>query len=380
MASILSYLSIILITFFFTYIFDIKENYLLLYMIIIAPVFDYLLFLYSKKSVNFKVNIKDENLEKRQYTECIFEIENKAVFPIIRVSYEVLINGKFECIDFLKERISIAARSTTIKNIELRAVHRGIGEISVEKLEIKSLLGLFTGEIDTDEYIQNRIIITPALVEVEGVDKLIDDTVKSEDSDETSNNMFIGEPGYDFKEYAEGDPLSKVNWKISSKRNILMIRKHATDVKHKKVIIIDPEIVGNRSFEDYGDLIIEAAIGVCKELYSFDFEVDLIFKEGRSWNEFAFVNMDSIASLQTTFSAYNFNKLENGNNRFGNFHCDNEDSCDFLIITTNKDNVLSSFATSLMEHASSVNIISNNKVKVFDEEYYLNQDYSLGRI
>lgn len=380
MARVISYFSLVFITFFFTYIFDIKENYVLMYMLIIAPIMDYLIFIYSKKSIDFKVGLKDESLEKKQYTECLLEIDNTALIPIINVQYEVEINSKFDTVDYLKEKISLSPRSKTIKSIELKAIHRGRGEINIEKLEIKSLLGLFKAEVSMEEYEQYRIIITPALVEVDGVDKLLDKSTNTEESDETSNNMFMGEPGYDFKEYSEGDPLSKVNWKLSSKKNILMIRKHATDIKRKKVIILDPQIQAGINFEDYGDLIIEAIIGIAKELYTLEFEVTIAFKKEKLWVSFDLINIDGIVTLQNTFSSYNFSEFKVNSNRFIDFHNNDDENSDCLIVTCNKDKDVLAFVMGLEEEGNSVDIISNNKVKILEEEYYLNQDYELERI
>ena len=49
MGNWISYIIILILSYIFTYIFELKENYVLLYMIIIAPILDGLLFIYFRR-------------------------------------------------------------------------------------------------------------------------------------------------------------------------------------------------------------------------------------------------------------------------------------------------------------------------------------------
>lgn len=381
MISIISYGIVIFITIFFTYIFDVRENYMVLYMLIIAPLLDYLIFLYQKKSVNVMLENKDDNLEKKQYTYVNLYITNESIIPIANISYELLVNGKFYTNDSLKEKISIGGKDTLEKKIELQAIHRGAGEIEVAQVNIKSPLGLFKNEIQLEDYTSKRIVITPALIELDGVERMLDETTNYEDSDETSNYSYSGEPGYDFREYVEGDPLSKVNWKLSAKRDVLMIRKSSTSVRHKKVIVLDPVIPAGAYYEENGDLFIETLIGMAKELFTLEYDVEIIYKEEKSWKNICFNNIDVMATLQNIFSYYDFSYYDSkGMGRFNNFNVINEESCDYIIISGNEDGDLIRLASSLEEAFNSVTLISNYKNKIIESQYYLRHDYTVERL
>lgn len=375
----LVYGGIVLLTFIFTYIFEIKENFLILYMLILAPIIDFLLFTYYKSKVTINTLTTDDCLEKGQDFTCIVEIVNEGILPIVFLDYEFSFNGKFYCNYNPRERISISPKKTITREFHLDAIHRGEGQVQLDDVELKSVMGLFSKKLDFN-HVTSTITITPALVEVEGVDKLIECTMSMIDDDETSNNMFIGEPGYEFKEYSPGEPLNRVNWKLSSKIGKLMIRKSVTDIKRKKIMIIDPVIVNPAKFEDYGDLLIEGMIGTVKEFYNADYTIDIYHVESKGWGIFKFENIDSIPNLQQKFSSYNFKEGRYLDNRFNTLNNMLEEDCDYIIFTTNKDMELEKIVLSIESEGNSAHVITNNKEKIFDTEFLLNEDYSLERL
>ncbi|MGL5087022.1 MAG: hypothetical protein ACRC68_15125, partial [Clostridium sp.] len=164
MLRIVSYISIIFITFVFTYVFDIKENYMMLYMLIIAPVFDYLLFIINKRNIFVKSLLGDEFIEKRDSINCEIEIINDGLLPVLFIDYEFTFNEKFICSYSPRERISIGGRKTINKDFRLRSMHRGIGQVQLTNVEVKSIMGLFKGKIPFESSI-SKVTITPALVE-----------------------------------------------------------------------------------------------------------------------------------------------------------------------------------------------------------------------
>ena len=46
-------------------------------------------------------------------------------------------------------------------------------------------------------------------------------------------------PGYEHREYVEGDPLKRVNWKLSSKKNKLMVRLDEAASSVQPLIVLD---------------------------------------------------------------------------------------------------------------------------------------------
>ena len=65
-------------------------------------------------------------------------------------------------------------------------------------------------------------------------------TTENEDDNET-NMMFTSNtvPGYEHREYVPGDALKRVNWKLSSKRSVLMVRLDEAAASVQPTVILD---------------------------------------------------------------------------------------------------------------------------------------------
>ncbi|MFQ7000279.1 MAG: hypothetical protein ACLRRH_02870 [Clostridium sp.] len=58
------YIGMLMISFMFTYIFDIKENYVILYMILLIPLIDYISYNIFRKNLSSSVKVLTDNVEK----------------------------------------------------------------------------------------------------------------------------------------------------------------------------------------------------------------------------------------------------------------------------------------------------------------------------
>lgn len=381
MFNVISYIALIIATFAITYTFDIRENYTLLYMLLIAPIFDFILFLYMKRNIKVSLNDISDGIEKNVEVLCNVEVENKAKCAVPYVEYELEINKKFHCNDenIFRERLSIGAKSKIIEEYRLLAIHRGIGKISLNKIEVKSFLGLFKSALVFDGMSKN-IMIMPALVEVTGIEDLLFATYEQDEFEEKTNNIFMGEPSYEFKEYEAGDPLNRVNWKLSSKKNILMVRKSAIEIKLNKVLILDPVIFESEDYEERADRLIESIIGISKTFFEMDYCVDIVYFKGSRWEKIKFENMETIPIMQDFFATYDFKHVTKFNKRFKGFGETLDKSNDYIIFTNYKDEEVKIFANILEEIGNSVTIVSDDLEKVIEDEYLLRSDYSLERI
>ena len=56
------YIGMLMISFMFTYIFDIKENYVILYMILLIPLIDYISYNIFRKNLSSSLNVLTYNV------------------------------------------------------------------------------------------------------------------------------------------------------------------------------------------------------------------------------------------------------------------------------------------------------------------------------
>ena len=157
-----------------------------------------------------------------------------------------------------------------------------------------------------------------------------------------------------------------------------MIRKSISNDVNKKVVILDPLILKSKDVELIGDLIIEGFISIINLFINSDLEVDIVIGERTGWRILSSSDMESIVWLQNYFSSYEF--IYSKSNRFRKLALNEDKKSDYIIFTDNKDNELGELVRSLEIRNDRVIVVSNDKRKAFEEELYLNMDYSLERI
>lgn len=374
MLKVLSYIGIIFLTFIFTYIFDNKVNYTLLYMIILAPILDYIIFISMTKGLTISLDVDDDYIEKNRMIKCNVNFTNTGFLPIFFLEYNLFLDSKFMCDDNTKEYVMVKSRKNLQREFNIKAIHRGEGKISIENIKVNSLLGLFNNELTFRET-DKSFTIYPTTIEVSNVDKLDDFSLNDDDDDSSFSNILIGEPGYEYKEYSPGDPLNRVNWKLSSKSEKIQVRKSSQTLKRKKVLILDPLIVNEIKFEDIGDLFIEALISMAKELYCLEYDVDIVIYDSNQYIQIPYDSNDVYGILQNKFSKYEFSKRML--KRFNNLNIIEDDNCDYIIFTSNRDNEVRELCAFYENEGNTVLIIKETKQKLFENEIYLTSSYSL---
>lgn len=374
MGRIISYIATLVLTFMFTYIFNVRETYILLFMLIILPIFDFISFNIFKFCISAKLQINTDTIIRGQvFTAKVFLI-NKGILPIPFIDYKVSINSKIKLNYALAERRSLGAFETYINEQNLVAKHIGLGEIHLEDVKITSLFGLFKAKVKCD-FDCCSIEIIPKRVKISGSEMLLDRSFASDD--EESSPLLYGEAGYDYREYIAGDPLSRVNWKLSSKKNELIIRKSLAKVKCKKILILDPFIYQSGDINNISDLLIEGFIGLADEFKFLGYEIDTVIKESNRWRQTSIIDEKNIKNLQNGFSKYNF---WSDTNRFETLSFFSKEKYDVILLTANKDKQIFDFIKVIENKCNTVEIISNNRAKLLTEEFLLKSDYGIERL
>lgn len=367
-----SYLIILITTYIFTYIFDVQETYTLLYMIIIMPVLDYISILYFKSAINIEINVSKMIIKKDDEVVLNIKYKNNGILPIPFIKKDIRLNSKISFNNNMKDRMSLSANEEVSVEYNFYGFHIGIGDINISKIEVRSLFGLFN-HIIKKNHIKN-IIIEPKCVDINGTNFLIEENLENDDIE--YNNIYIGDPGDEYRRYNEGDPLNRVNWKLSSKLSTLMIRKSSKVNKPNKTFILDSYIKDENNYEDICDILIEGIIGVINELYQKEYEVSLLINVNEVWRRIKIGSKDDMSNLQINFSKYSFVKKEE---RFYNINLELKEKESCIIFTNNKDEYIRKLINDIEDFSSAVSLVTTNKNKMIDNELYLNNSYGIER-
>ena len=113
--------------------------------------------------------------------------------------------------------------------------------------------------------------IRDAGVQAEVLKSTSENAAANEEEDEESNEAAIGLTGlagYEHRKYEVGDPLKRVNWKLSSKKDELMVRLDDKVLTATQDFILDYPIfaASDRTYYENADKIIEASLSMMSML------------------------------------------------------------------------------------------------------------------
>ena len=285
------------------------------------------------------------------------------------------INNKFSSNKTISKRVAVDSSKSFINTFFLTSEHIGLANIIVPQISVSSIFGFFDKRYQINKEIDTTIL--PDYKEISNVYQALDIGGGLDLEDEVNRSAFQGEPGYEYKDYIEGDPLNRVNWKLSSKQNKLMIRKSISGSRLTKSILLDYGVEDNKEMLDSIDLITETYLSLVLALVKREYEVEVILKN-EAYKEVYMENEQDVEEMRIELGKYKFST--NNEERFAEIDVDKLMASDFIVVTIKKDECLRRFVNRLEEKGIEVLVISNDCKKIFEREAYISDTYVLERI
>lgn len=369
------YLLLLVMSYVFAYLFNLNENYILLYMLLLVPIADFIYFILVKNKCEVQIISEKEVITRGEENKYSLIIENKGNITIPFVDYSVNINNKFSSNKTISKRVAVDSSKSFINTFFLTSEHIGLANIIVPQISVSSIFGFFDKRYQINKEINTTIL--PDYKEISNVYQALEIGGGLDLEDEVNRSAFQGEPGYEYKDYIEGDPLNRVNWKLSSKQNKLMIRKSISGSKLTKSILLDYGVEDNKEMLDSIDLITETYLSLVLALVKREYEVEVILKN-EAYKEVYMENEQDVEEMRIELGKYKFST--NNEERFADIDVDKLMASDFIVVTIKKDECLRRFVNRLEEKGIEVLVISNDCKKIFEREAYISDTYVLERI
>ena len=229
--------------------------------VVIIPVLSFLVMLLSYYFIKFEVNVERRIYEKRETASTLIRISNEGFIPAPFIKMRIMQideNGKsvdenvyafglypFKGVDFSN-------------NIVMK--RRGLYEVGIRDIEFYDLLGLFRLRRSINEIVE--ILVLPKRILLYGD---MTRNIFADDGDE-KNKSKIGEDRTiisHIRDYADGDNVNSIHWKLSSKKDELIVKVY--DRPNDNNIMIIAEMQSNifhdsDMWEDSGDAVVESAL------------------------------------------------------------------------------------------------------------------------
>ena len=291
MKSLLGYLFCIAIAVTMAVMIDGTGGVLISVILVLALVFSLVVTRQLSKKLTLSIDCKHKLLAKGDTVEVLIKVEkhSRLPSPIIEIKLESspqLIAAGESGIRFAM----LPNRHAQTVKLSFKARYSGRSYIRVSSFEAVDFLGLSHSAVALDEEnsrlglkIMPNVPDTGTQLEVI---RTATDNIGFDDSEDETNETAMGStgtPGYEHRAYSPGDPLKKINWKLSSKRNIYMVRLDEKLSVTSQVFLLDMPRTedmasGAGSFSNKkADIIIEGALAMLSMLSQQGLETDFYY-------------------------------------------------------------------------------------------------------
>lgn len=211
-----------------------------------VPIFMFIFLLILRTRVSVSVDSKNplaekDAIDKPARAVITLSVENRCrLLPvtkgIARVRYENPFSGDK---GKLKIRFSVDAGKKRDRRIPVVMYNCGNVAITVEKVRIYDYLNIFAWTIGKHFETQDVLVLSPMKEMYLGKDRWYNET--NEDSDRFSLYKKGDDPSeiFNIREYADGDKIQRIHWKLSSKTGDLMVKEGSLPLTKEIHIFID---------------------------------------------------------------------------------------------------------------------------------------------
>lgn len=242
--TILSVLAVALVVYIYTAGFDGEMGMILVAFLVFAPLISLFFALSGRKRLNISISC-DAYVNKGSdlKVKVIVEKEGRLPLPIIEIVPYVS-----EVFDDSGRtyRLSMFSDERAEFTFNVKTKVGGNGAIAVKAAYSCGFLGFMRFRLTKGLPEEVSVGVVPDVPEIKASSQLfrnIADVVMTTDDDEDNDTSMLFSantaPGCEHREYVQGDPLKRINWKLSSKRDKLMVRLDEAASAVQPLIVLD---------------------------------------------------------------------------------------------------------------------------------------------
>lgn len=314
-ARIFGYIIALTIAVFFALYLNAPAGWTLFYVMAAAPVFSLLVTFITYKCgfVSVSADVSGNMVYKGESVKLRITVSNSSILPVPAVTVRLRSCSGFAADGKNVYVISVSPRSSTVLEVKLKAKMWGREYIGADSIVICDFLKIaefpmyierglnsFACEVRVFPNIPDIPSDTPLVRSAAESIRFSDDSEDTKESDK--NNISGGMPGYTHREYVEGDPIRRINWKLSSKRDVYMVRLDDEIEAMQQVIVLDS--VGSEHYLD--ERIVEGMLAVVFSLFRLGFESTVWINTKHGFVPHDISDYGDVTALQSALADYDF--------------------------------------------------------------------------
>lgn len=298
-----------------------------------APLISVCMTLLFRSKIYASCDVDSVLLSKGERCGIKVEIMNDFFLPSPPVIVELYDSPRVKCADKVFS-VSVMPYSSETAEGEFTAKFCGPATVGVSRIRITDYFGLISIEPDRTDLSElvREVSVLPDIEEIppeEGIiKKILEMSATADDSEDTAESsmvVFGGYPGYDTREYVPGDPLKRINWKQSAKKERLLVRLDDEAVCSSLTVVLDsvfgmPEMymraaLMTKEFEEYtyddilpviAQMSVERALGVLSMLLGGSYSLSFMMCGKNGWETYNISDEAALNELRTDLAKYSF--------------------------------------------------------------------------
>lgn len=326
--NIIGYILTLILSFLFALFCSWRIGIFLLLSFLLAPVISIGVTLMYAKLHTFSVIPSKDNVGKNERFFLTVNVKNPLFFPSPTFLFYV---NQHPCVKYSAPcyGISVMPFQTECFNIQCTSKIAGLGQVGIADIRIQDYLGIFS--LSLKQSYTYSLSVVPDIDDISPDEDFIRQTYvlsssnsESEDTIEVSTNVMGAFPGYEHREYIPGDPLKRINWKLSARKDKLFVRLDDELATSSVTMVIDPLL--NITKEDMdrlpshlypesdqtviphliGEHTLEAALGIARAFLCRNLRIKCIYKREGSFHTMELNSANDITLLQQEFASLSF--------------------------------------------------------------------------
>lgn len=242
--------------------------------VIVIPLISLVFMLLSAKGFSMELELP-QIMEKGVDTSFSYVLKNTSLLPIARVAFLVRTDNQMTLSGSEKKAVSsVGGRDSAKVDFVISQARAGATAVSTQKIKIEDAFGIFS--IKRDNLHEGITVVYPTMRDVEVfLDKPVETLGEGTRWAQDRHGNDVSEV-FAVREYAAGDEVRKIHWKLSSKLEKTMVRDFSLPLNFSVFLLLEM----SKADEDVMDRALEIYVSVSRVLLEKGINHNLAWYDG----------------------------------------------------------------------------------------------------
>ena len=266
-------------------------------VLLLFPILMLIQVMYVRKRLTVFISAQSKiAIERGDGIHIKLTVKNRSVLPVACMKIKVLYGNDFlEGITKQVFMVSIAGKSEKSVDLAIRSTHTGLVRVMIGRVKVYDYIRLFSRKLKT-----SGEVTIPVLPEIIGIDS---DALIPEPDFIESDTFSKTKPGddpseiFEIREYKEGDRIHRIHWKLSGKKDTIMVKDYSLPVANSATILVDTTLPEDEvNILRYVDTLMETVASVSYYLLTHEYHHDIDWYEHKGEN-YVSTNLEALDDM-----------------------------------------------------------------------------------